>query len=58
MIYPTTIPPAPILGDLATPTYPPALPPNHIFEKSVSFSGFLGHIGWSGAGLGAWEPLV
>ena len=40
MIYPTTIPPAPILGDLATPVYTPALPPNHIFEKSVSFSAF------------------
>ena len=36
MIYPTTIPPAPILGDLATPTYSPALPTNHIFEKTVS----------------------
>ena len=36
MIYPTTIPPAPILGDLATPTYSPALPANHIFEKTVS----------------------
>ena len=53
MIYPTTIPPGPILGDLATPTYSPALPPNHVFEKSVSFSGFVGHIDWSGAGLGA-----
>ena len=42
MIYPTTIPPAPILGDLATPAYTPALPPNHIFEKSVSFSAFSG----------------
>ena len=41
MIYPTTIPPAPILGDLATPVYTPALPSNHIFEKSVSFSGLV-----------------
>ena len=50
MIYPTMIPPAPILGDLATPAYTPALPQNHIFEKSVSLSAFS-------AGLvQVWEP--
>ena len=49
MIYPTTIPPGPILGDLATPTYSPALPPNHVFEKSVSFSGFVGLV-WCRSG--------
>ena len=55
MIYPTTIPPAPILGDLTTPAYPPALPPNHIFEKSVSFYGFSGRYWLSGLVL-VWEP--
>ena len=54
MIYPTTIPPAPILGDLATPTYSPALPPNHIFEKTVSVFWHAWHA-WHGL-VQVWEP--
>ena len=53
MIYPTTIPPPPILGDLATPAYPPALPPNHIFEKSVSFCGTYRLVWCRSGSLGA-----